>query len=202
MTEVNNPTDELENENQEPVENQPENQVEEPENTQATEATETSESPDIPEGTNIMQALIEAQKEATSYKEGWQRTQAEFANYKRRVERERTELFQRASLDTLKALLPVIDDFDRAFGSIPDDISGHVWVGGVSMIQRKFENLLEKYEIETIDPKGEPFDPNFHEAVGVEDSDDVESGNVAVTLQKGYKAGNLVLRPAVVKVAS
>jgi len=202
MTEVNNPTDELENEGQDPVENSSDNQPEETKVIDAPDVNTDSDMPDIPEGTNLMQALIEAQKEATSYKEGWQRTQAEFANYKKRVERERTEMFQRASLDTLRALLPIIDDFDRAFENIPEDISKHLWVGGVSMIQRKFENLLEKYEIEVINPRGEPFDPNFHEAIGVEDSDEVDSGNVAITLQKGYKSGNLVLRPALVKVAS
>ena len=114
MTEVNNPTDELENEGQDPVENSSDDQPEETKVIDAPDVNTDSDMPDIPEGTNLMQALIEAQKEATSYKEGWQRTQAEFANYKKRVERERSEMFQRASLDTLRALLPIIDDFDRA----------------------------------------------------------------------------------------
>ena len=152
-------------------------------------------------GTNLMQALIAAQKEAQSNKEGWQRSQAEFANYKKRVARERSELFQRASLDTLQSLLPVIDDFDRAFENVPEDISGNPWIGGVAMIQRKFETLLEKFEIEAIDPTGEPFDPNFHEAIGADDSDEVESGHVTATLQKGYRAGKIVLRLALVRVA-
>jgi molecular chaperone GrpE len=163
---------------------------------------EESEAVNIPEGTNLMQAVIDAQKEASANKDGWQRTLAEFTNYKKRVERERTELFQRASLDTLKELLPVIDDFDRAFQNIPEELSDNPWIGGVSMIQRKFENVLEKYEIEPIDPVGEVFDPNFHEAIGTEDSDEVESGHVCITLQKGYKAGNQVLRSAMVKVAN
>ena len=163
---------------------------------------EVSDAMNIPEGTNLMQALIDAQKEALTNKDGWQRALAEFTNYKKRVERERVELFQRASLDTLKDLLPIIDDFDRAFQNMPDELSGNAWIGGVSMIQRKFENMLEKYEIEPIDPVGEVFDPNFHEAIGTEDSNTVESGHVSVTLQKGYKAGNQVLRPAMVKVAN
>jgi len=163
---------------------------------------EVSDAANIPEGTNLMQAIIDAQKEAQVNKDGWQRALAEFTNYKKRVERERLELFQRASLDTLKDLLPVIDDFDRAFQNIPDELSDNPWIGGVTMIQRKFENMLEKYDIEPIDPVGEVFDPNLHEAIGTDDSDDVESGHVTVTLQKGYKAGNQVLRPAMVKVAN
>jgi molecular chaperone GrpE len=149
-----------------------------------------------------MQALIEAQTEAQTNKDGWQRARAEFANYKKRVEREKTDMFQRASLDTLRALLPIIDDFDRAFDNVPDEISDNPWLGGISMIQRKFDNVLEQYNIEVIDPVGEVFDPNYHEAIGTDDSDDVESGHVTVTLQKGYKAGEQILRPALVRVAS
>jgi molecular chaperone GrpE len=169
-----------------------------------TEAEQTvdAEAVDIPEGTNLMQALIEAQTEAQTNKDGWQRARAEFANYKKRVEREKTDMFQRASLDTLRALLPIIDDFDRAFDNVPDEISDNPWLGGISMIQRKFDNVLEQYNIEVIDPVGEVFDPNYHEAIGTDDSDDVESGHVTVTLQKGYKAGEQILRPALVRVAS
>lgn len=197
MSDVNNTPDELEQEKQ----TSEEETVAEAQN-EAVDATSDAEAVDIPDGTNLMQALIEAQKEAQANKDGWQRARAEFANYKKRVERERAEMFQRASLDTLKGLLPVIDDFDRAFDNIPEEITDNPWIGGVSMIQRKFESLLEKYEIVPIDPAGEAFDPNFHEAVGTEDSDDVESGHVTVTLQKGYKAGEQVLRPALVRVAS
>lgn len=196
MSDVNNKPDDLEQDNI-PEEESSEEIVSENGDTPTDE-----EIIDIPEGTNLMQALIDAQKEALANKDGWQRARAEFANYKKRVERERTELFQRASLDTLKELLPVIDDFDRAFESVPDELADNPWIGGVTMIQRKFENLLEKYEIEPINPAGEPFDPNVHEAVGTDDSDEVESGHVTITLQKGYKAGNQVLRPALVKVAN
>ena len=157
---------------------------------------------ELPEGVNLLSALIEAQKEVAANKDGWQRARAEFANYKKRVDRERSEIFQRASLDTLKALLPIIDDFDRAFENLPEDISEHAWIGGVSMIQRKFATILEAYAIEAIDPTGQAFDPMLHQAIGTEESDDIESGNVTATLQKGYRAGDAVLRLALVKVAS
>ncbi|MYD09316.1 MAG: nucleotide exchange factor GrpE [Chloroflexi bacterium] len=170
---------------------------------QAEPATdESAEQPELPEGANLLQMLIEAQKEAQANEEGWQRARAEFSNYKKRIERERAELFQRAALDTLQALLPVIDDFDRAFESVPETLADDPWIDGVAMIQRKFANVLERYQVEAIDPTGAPFDPNLHQAIGAEASDDVESGCVIETLQKGYRAGDTVLRLALVKVAS
>ena len=170
---------------------------------QAEPAAEGSaEQPELPEGANLLQMLIEAQKEAQANEDGWQRARAEFSNFKKRIERERAELFQRAALDTLQALLPVIDDFDRAFESVPETLADDPWIDGVAMIQRKFANVLERYQVEAIDPTGAPFDPNLHQAIGAEASDDVESGCVIETLQKGYRAGDTVLRLALVKVAS
>ena len=168
----------------------------------AEKVDEAPQAEELAEGANLMQILIEAQQEAKANRDGWQRAQAEFANYKKRVTRERRELSQRASLDTLKELLPVIDDFDRALENVPQDISENPWFDGVAMIQRKFEALLEKFDIEAIDPTGEPFDPNFHEAIGTDDSGEAESGHVTETLQKGYRDGDIVLRLALVRVAS
>jgi len=199
MSDVKDPTEELEKENEDELSAAPEAADE----GSADESGNTEEeAPELPEGINLMQAFIEAQQEAQSNKDGWQRARAEFANYKKRIERERIEVFQRASLDTLKALLPIVDDFDRAFESLPEDISDNPWIGGVSMIQRKFVALLEQYEVETIDPTGDLFDPNLHQAIGTEESDEVESGHVTETLQKGYRAGEQILRLALVKVAS
>ena len=157
---------------------------------------------ELPEGANLLQMLIEAQKEAKSNEDGWQRARAEFANFKKRTAKEQRSAFQRGQLDALISLLNIIDDFDRAFESVPEAISEDPWIGGVSMIQRKCASLLEHYEVEAIDPTGGPFDPNLHQAIGAEDSDEVESGHVIETLQKGYRAGDQVLRLALVKVAT
>ncbi len=202
MSDVKDPTEELEKEQEDEVSASPEAAEELPSEKDAGDSANEEEAPALPEGINLMQAFIEAQREAQSNKDGWQRAHAEFANYKKRTERERSDLFQRASLDTLKSLLPIVDDFDRAFESLPEDISEDPWIGGVAMIQRKFAGLLEQYEVEAIDPTGELFDPNLHQAIGTEDSAEVESGHVTETLQKGYRAGDSILRLALVKVAS
>lgn len=191
MSDANSAADKLE---------QPHNDEQAPSDAEeAAEMTdETPQAEALAEGVNLMQAWIEAQQEAKANLDGWQRAQAEFANYKKRE----TRMRQRVAQATLKELLPVIDDFDRAFENVPQDISENPWFDGVTMIQRKFEGLLEKFDIETIDPTGEPFDPNFHEAIGADDSDEAESGHVTETLQKGYRAGDFVLRLALVRVAS
>ena len=201
MSDIESPAEELECKDEMPAGAEEPRSDDPPE--QEDEVAETSEDVlDLPEGTNLIQALIEAQKEAQANKDGWQRARAEFANYKKRIERDRAELFQRAALDTLRTLLPIIDDFDRAFESVPEAFDEDPWFGGVSMIQRKFMTLLEHYEVEAIDPTGDAFDPNLHQAIGAEESDEVESGHVIATLQKGYRAGESVLRLALVKVAS
>ena len=133
--------------------------------------------------------------------EGWQRTLAEFQNYKRRTERETRESYQNATFDVLKSLLPIVDDFERAMTNVPESLQAEPWLQGVTLIQRKFAQLLNEFNVATIDPVGEPFDPKRHEAIGVDESTDVESGHVSAVLQKGYVAGEQVLRPAVVKVA-
>ncbi len=201
MSDVKNPADELEREEGAAED---EAQPAAAENTQADADLKAAPEVELelPEGTNLIQAIIEAQLEAQSNKDGWQRARAEFANYKKRTERERAEIYQRAAHDTLASLLPIIDDFERAMSSVPEAIGEDQWFGGVEMIQRKFLNLLENNAVQEIDPTGELFDPNWHQAIGAEESDQVESGHVIETLQKGYRAGDKALRLALVKVAS
>lgn len=141
------------------------------------------------------------QAQAQEYLEGWQRARAEFANYKKRIEREMKDSQDTAAGKVITDVLPVIDDFERAMSSMPDDLKENAWINGVSMIQRKLNKVLESYNVTVLDPVGEPFDPNQHEAIGMDDSDEVESGHVIATMQKGYVLGDRVLRPALVRVA-
>ena len=98
--------------------------------------------------------------------------------------------------------MPVIDDFERAMSNVPEQLQGDPWVGGVGMILRKLNKVLEDYNVTVIDPTGEPFDPNRHEAIGMDDSSDMAAGHVTATVQKGYVLGDRVLRPALVRVAN
>lgn len=178
-----------------------------PEDTQDAEDTQ-------PEPENPFEALyngkieaLEAQveslkNEARTNLEGWQRARAEFANYKKRIERERSEEKQRVTQDTLTQVLPMIDNFERAVANVPDDLQDHPWVSGTALILKDFEKLLDKHDVEIIDPVGEPFDPRLHEAIGMDDSSNMESGHVTTTLLKGYRSGERVLRPAMVRVAN
>jgi molecular chaperone GrpE len=161
-----------------------------------SEAASEAQAPGV-----TQEAFDELQARAKEYLDGWQRARADFTNYKKRVDSQMLDSYQNASADVLKSLLPIIDDFDRAIASIPADLADNPWVTGTSMIQRKLGKLLDDFGVKTIDPKGETFDPNRAEAVGVDEQSDAPSGTVTETLQKGYRVGERILRPAMVRVA-
>jgi molecular chaperone GrpE len=157
--------------------------------------------PPTPDMNALQLQLAEAKAETQRYMDGWQRERADFANYKRRIERETKDASANAALNSLMSLIPIIDDFEMAMNSIPQDLQGNPWLNGVQLVQRKFQKLLDDNNITVIDPVGEVFDPIRHEAIATDETSDKESGHVTVTLQKGYVSGDKVLRPARVKVA-
>lgn len=163
-----------------------------------TDAPADADQPDVDTQSELEVARAEAQK----HLEAWQRERAEFQNYKRRTQREMSERYDNGKFDVLVNLLPVIDDFERAMAALPAEIEEQSWLSGIVMIQRKFNKLLDDYSIVAIDPVGEAFDPNQHQAIGTDDDSDADSGTVTQTLQKGYMSGERILRPALVKVAS
>lgn len=169
--------------------------------TEATEQPEAATETAAPEA-DLAQQLAVAQAETADFRDRWLRTQAEFANARKRMDKERTELYTMATTEIVKKLLPIIDDFDRAMGVVPDEISGNNWFDGMELVQRKLAGVLEAVNVTTIDAVGQPFDPNYHEAISQDDSDEYESGHVCRELQKGYKIGDRVLRPSLVSVAS
>ncbi len=150
-----------------------------------------------------LQEQIEAlQREAQANLDGWQRERAEFTNYKRRTTQELADSKQRGSLEAIGKFLPIIDDFERAVENVPEELTEDPWVNGTALILKNMQKILDQYNVEAIDPVGEEFDPNQHEAVITESSDEYESGVVTATLQKGYRSGERILRPALVRVAS
>jgi molecular chaperone GrpE len=146
--------------------------------------------------------LEKAQAQAAEYLDGWQRARAEFANYKKRVEAEREEVRRASNEALLLKLLPVVDDFERAFQKIPQEVADSPWVSGINMILRKLQAILESQGVAPIQAAGRPFDPQQHEAVLMEETAEHPDGTVVAELQRGYRLGERVLRPAQVKVAT
>jgi molecular chaperone GrpE len=146
--------------------------------------------------------LEQAQAQAAEYLSGWQRARAEFANYKKRQEAEREELRRTSTQALLLKLLPVVDDFERALQTVPKESAGEGWLDGTKMILRKLQALLESEDVTPIEAAGQPFDPLWHEAILQEETDEHPDGYVIEEMQRGYRLGNRVLRPSMVKVAS
>jgi molecular chaperone GrpE len=141
----------------------------------------------------------EVKSEAETYLDNWKRTQADFLNYKRRCEQEKEDTIKFGNSMLLLALLPVLDDLQRALDSAPKDIDNVPWVEGIRLIERKFNSCLESQGVKVIKTEGEAFDPNIHEAALHVDGED---GMIIKELQKGYKLHDRVIRPAMVAVGN
>lgn len=149
----------------------------------------------------LQEELNVARSQADEYLEGWQRSLAEFANYKKRVERDKVQMYQQATGSIVKPLLQVVDDLERALKNKPQSGEGLAWAGGIELIYRKLLAILEAEGITQMDAEGQMFDPNLHEAITSEPGDEYESGQIIEVVQKGYVQGDRVLRPAMVRVA-
>ncbi len=171
---------------------------------QAEEAQ--AETTGAPEGNGdnpavLKQQLEQEQAKAAEYLDNWRRAAADLSNYRKRMERESSEITRAANADLIRRLLPVLDDFDRAFHTVPEDLRELTWVDGIMLIFRKLQALLEAEGLKPIEALGKPFDPHLHEAVVHEETDKYEDGLVIGELQKGYMLNDRVLRPTLVKVA-
>jgi molecular chaperone GrpE len=145
--------------------------------------------------------LAEAKALAADYLDKWRRTTAEFSNYRKRQEREYKEMAQSAGADLIKQLLPVLDDFDRAFKAVPADMQNQSVFEGFRLIERKFNQMLERAGVTSILTIGQHFDPNIHESVA-SDMSDQDEGIVLEEFRKGYKLYDKVLLPAMVKISA
>jgi molecular chaperone GrpE len=128
-----------------------------------------------------------------------QRIQAEFINFKRRAEEEKARAVLAGKEQAVIALLPVLDNIERAIAHEPEDIKDHAWVKGVSAVALQLESQLENIGLTKVGVVGEPFDPNKHEAISMADGEG-ETEVVSAVLQNGYEFNNQVLRPAMVQV--
>jgi molecular chaperone GrpE len=143
----------------------------------------------------------EERRRADTYLDLAQRAQADFQNYKRRVEQEREKLVRDANADLLRQILPVLDDLERALAHVPGELAEHSWAQGVQMIGTKLGGILEGQGLERIGTEGEVFDPYVHEAVAYETHPEYQEGQVAAIYRPGYRLHERVLRPAQVTVA-
>lgn len=131
-----------------------------------------------------------------------QRALADFQNYQKRAMENERRAQQEGAINIVRGLLPVIDHFDLAIEQSPDQLTTEQLLGGVKMVRDELRKALEASGVERIDPqRGEPFDPNLHEAMMQEHTDEVEPGCVSTILQRGYRMGERVLRPAKVGIA-
>jgi len=146
---------------------------------------------------SLKKSLEEEKAKAERYLSNWQRAEADFDNYKKRVEQERSEKDRFASIVLILNLLPVLDDFERAFNSLSAKLAQLTWIDGIRLIYRKLQATLEARGLSEIKTVGESFDPTVHEAVSQGEG---EEGKVIEELQKGYKLHDRLIRPALVVV--
>jgi molecular chaperone GrpE len=150
----------------------------------------------------IRAELAELEQKADEYLRLAQRTQADFINYRRRVEEERAQQTRDANVAYLQKLLPVLDDFERAMANAaPADLESS-WGQGIQLVERNLRGLLAAENLERIAAEGVEFDPREHEAVGSQPTADVPEGHVLYVVRQGYRKGDRVIRPAQVIVAS
>ncbi|MCR5300845.1 MAG: nucleotide exchange factor GrpE [Lachnospiraceae bacterium] len=129
------------------------------------------------------------------------RQMAEFENFRKRTDKEKSQMFDMGAKSVIEKILPVIDNFERGLENVPEGCD-EAFVSGMQMIYKQMTDEFEKLGVKPIEAVGQPFDPNFHNAVMQTESDEYESGTVAQELQKGYMYHDTLVRPSMVSVVS
>ena len=130
------------------------------------------------------------------------RQMAEFDNFRKRTEKEKTAMFETGARSVIEKILPVVDNFERGFSSIPEEEKGTSFAAGMEMVYKQLMTELEKMDVKPIPAVGEEFDPNLHNAVMQVESEEYETGVIAQELQKGYTYRGTVVRHSMVAVVS
>ena len=173
-----------------------------------TRAEERAEAVPTPSRLELAQRIEELERElgetnarAEEHLYNWQRSAADFSNYKRRTEDERSQLGQFSNAILIGKLLAVLDDFDRALESVPAE-AHDPWIEGVKLVERKLRGVLESEGVSPIEAVGQSFDPNLHEAVAHEETTEHPDNEVIGEVQRGYRLHDRVIRPSLVRVAN
>ncbi len=154
------------------------------------------------EPTEAATEIERLQGQAAEYLDGWQRARADFANYKKRIEREQEESRARVVADVMQDFVAILDDLERALQDRPAEGEAASWASGIDMIYRKLMSVLDAEGVRPVIPaEAEVFDPNVHEAVSHEASPDHTTGQIIGVIHQGYRIGERIIRPALVRVA-
>nr|MBC7244874.1 nucleotide exchange factor GrpE [Chloroflexota bacterium] len=149
-----------------------------------------------------LQQEMEKQKKLAEYHlTQWKRTAADLENYRKRVDRERAEWLKFGQADLITKLLAILDDFERAFQTMPAALNSLTWIEGLALIERKLRLIMEQQGLKEIEAVGKPFDPSVHQAVKQEENTTYPDGQVIAIVQRGYTLHDRVLRPAMVVVS-
>jgi len=149
--------------------------------------------------TDAESELEKIKAERAAYLDRAARIQAEFENFRKRQAREQQDFREYAVADAIKSLLPILDSLDRALKT--KAVSLEDFRSGIELIDKQFHDALVKLGVEPLEAEGQPFDPNFHQAVQMVETDEVADNHVIDELQRGYKLKDRLLRPAMVRVA-
>ena len=187
--------DVLENEN---IENA------EQDNAEATETTETTETTDEKADSKdeVVDEKAELEKKANDYLDRYQRTLAEFDNFRKRTMKEKASMYDDGVRDSVLKLIPVVDNFERAVSAVSEEEKESGLYKGIEMVLKQFTEILTSLGVQEIEAEGKAFDPNLHNAVMHIEDENFGENEVAAVLQKGYICKDKVIRPSMVQVAN
>jgi len=148
----------------------------------------------------LQQQLADEQQKSAANFDQFVRARADYENLKRRTEGERAKLNLEIRERVLVKVLTIVDDFERALQNVPENLRDEPWISGITLIEKKLKTFLEQENISEIPAQGQEFDPYFHDAVHRDEESSGDKDVVQAVYQKGYKLGDKVIRPAVVKV--
>ena len=183
-------------------------QEEKQQNVSTEEAAETIQEQEepvneaaAPEAQEEDAEVAKLRAEAEEHQQRFLRAQADFDNFRRRTLKEKEELAKYASMKLVTELVPVLDNFERALATAQQGAETESFAKGVEMIFRQFEGVLQAEGVTAMNSVGQPFNPDFHQAIMQVESEEHEEGIVVEEVQKGYMLKDKVLRPAMVKVS-
>ena len=177
------------------------NNHEEQSETPASEKT-TEESKELSPEEKLQQSLDEAEKRIAEIQDKYLRLSAEFDNYRKRTIKEKSEIIKNAAEKTITAILPVLDDMERAIANMQKSEDAKAWLEGVELINNKFLKILSQEGLNKIETEGADFDTDYHEAIAmIPAPNEEQKGKVLVCVQTGYKLNDKVIRHAKVAVA-